>query len=171
MLLLYKITFILAVVDFESRKHPSRQVTVSVGNLSVILHITVCTFRRLRILARNKIHNLIVDAWIHSPEWTVGRYVVMPDHVHFFAAENELEGYPLGQWVGKWKAHVSRLWPFAKDQPVWQRSFWDHHLRNGDSYDVKWLYVRNNPVRHGLVSHPDDWPFQGSLNDLWWHDV
>ena len=155
----------------ESRKHPSRQVTVSLGNLSVILHITAYTFQRRRILACDEIHNLIVDAWIHAPEWTVGRYVVMPDHVHLFAAENELAGYPLGQWVGKWKAHVSRLWPFVKDQPIWQRSFWDHQLRNGDNYDVKWLYVRNNPVRHGLVSHPDDWRFQGCLNDLWWHDV
>ena len=139
-------------MDLESRKHPSRQVTASAGNRSIILHVTACTFRRRRILACNKIHDLIVDAWTHAPEWTVGRYVVMPDHVHLFAAENELEGYPLGQWVAKWKAHVSRLWPFAKDQPIWQRSFWDYQLRNGDSYDVKWLYIRNNPVRHGLVS-------------------
>jgi len=159
------------VVEPESRKHPSRQITVSAGNLSVILHITACTFRRHRILASNEIHNLIVDAWMHAPEWTVGRYVVMPDHVHLFAAENEFQGYPLGQWVGKWKAHVSRHWPFKKDQPIWQRNFWDHQLRNGDSYDVKWLYVRNNPVRHGFVSDPDDWPFQGTLNDLWWHDA
>ena len=128
----------------ESRKHPARQLTVSASNLSVILHITACTFRRRRI--------------------------VMPDHVHLFAAENELQGYPLGQWVAKWKAHVSRVWPVLKDQPIWQRSFWDHQLRDGDNYDAKWLYIRNNPVRHGLVTNPDDWPFQGTLNDLWWHD-
>ena len=94
----------------------------------------------------------------------------MQDHIHLFAAENEFRGYPLGQWVAKWKAHVSRLWPFRQGEPIWQRSFWDHQLRNGDSYDVKWSYVRNNPVRHGLVLNADDWPFQGTLNDLWWHD-
>ena len=154
----------------ESRKHPARQNTVSVGNLGPILHITACTFQRRRILACDETHNLILEAWTQAPEWTVGRYVVMPDHVHLFAAENELQGYPLGQWVAKWKAHVSRLWLFQKDKPIWQRSFWDHQLRDGDSYDVKWLYVRNNPVRHGLVSNPNDWPFQGTLNDLWWHD-
>jgi putative transposase len=154
----------------ESREHPSRQTTVSVGNLSVILLITACTYQRRRILARKNIHDLIVDAWTQAPEWTVGRYVVMPDHVHLFAAENELHGYPLGQWVGKWKAHVSRRWPGRANDPIWQRSFWDHQLRNGDSYAVKWLYVRNNPVRHHLVNDPDEWPFQGTLNDLWWHD-
>ena len=119
----------------ESRKHPARQLTVSEGNLSVILHITACTFRRRRILASDEIHNLILSAWRNSPEWTVG-YVLMPDHVHLFAAENEFRGYPLGQWVAKWKAHVSRLCPFRKDQPIWQRSFWDHQLRHGDNYDV-----------------------------------
>jgi RimJ/RimL family protein N-acetyltransferase len=27
------------------------------------------------------------------------------------------------------------------------------------AYDAKWLYVWWNPVRHGLVEHPDEWPF------------
>ena len=154
----------------ESRKHPSRQTTVSVGNLSVILLITACTHQRRPILARDEIHNLLIRAWTQAPEWTVGRYVVMPDHVHLFAAEKEFRGCPLGQWVGKWKAYVSRLWPFEKGKPIWQRNFWDHQLRDGDSYDVKWLYVRNNPVRHGFFANPDEWPFQGTLNDIWWHD-
>jgi len=154
----------------ESRKHPSRHTTISVGNLSVILMITACTHQRRPILASDKIHGLLVDAWKHAPEWTVGRYVVMPDHVHLFAAENQLQGCRLGQWVGKWKAHVSRGWPSPKQQPIWQRSFWDRQLRNGESYDTKWLYVRNNSVRHGLVSNSDDWPFQGALNELPWHD-
>jgi hypothetical protein len=54
----------------ESRKHPARQLTVSVGNLSPILHITVCTFQRRRILACDETHNLILDAWTQAPEWT-----------------------------------------------------------------------------------------------------
>jgi putative transposase len=154
----------------DSRKHPSRQPTVSVGNLSIIVLVTACAYQRRRILARHDVHDLIRHAWTQAPEWAVGRYVVMRDHVHLFAAENEFQGCPLGQWVGKWKAHVSRHWPFHEEKPIWQRSFWDHQLRNGDSYDVKWLYVRNNPVRHGLVEKADDWPFQGKVNDLAWHD-
>jgi putative transposase len=102
---------------------PPRQLTVSVGNLSVILHITACTFRRRRILACDEIHNLIVSAWRNSPEWTVGRYVVMPDHVHLFAAENEFQGYPLGQWIAKWKAHVSRLDRSKRTSPSGKGAF------------------------------------------------
>ncbi|MEM7014200.1 MAG: hypothetical protein AAF585_22295, partial [Verrucomicrobiota bacterium] len=31
-------------------------------------------------------------------------------------------------------------------------------------------YVRNNPVRHGLVTDADDWAYQGEINQLQWHD-
>jgi hypothetical protein len=30
--------------------------------------------------------------------------------------------------------------------------------------------VVNNPVRHGYVAHGEDWPYQGELNVLLWHD-
>lgn len=45
----------------------------------------------------------------------------------------------------------------------WQRGFFDHLLRNSESYTEKWEYVRQNPVRAGLVRHPDDWPYQGEV--------
>ncbi len=41
-------------------------------------------------------------------------------------------------------------------------------MRSDESYEEKWLYVRNNPVRAGLVNHADEWPYQGELNVLSW---
>ena len=38
--------------------------------------------------------------------------------------------------------------------PHWQKGLFDHVLRSGESYDEKWDYVRENPVRAGLVQ---DW--------------
>jgi hypothetical protein len=46
--------------------------------------------------------------------------------------------------------------------------FWDTQLRSGDSYGSKWLYVRENPVRHGYVSRAEEWPFSGTLNEFIW---
>ena len=37
----------------------------------------------------------------------------------------------------------------------------DHVLRSEESYGEKWLYVRDNPVRAGLVDDASDWPYQG----------
>ncbi len=50
----------------------------------------------------------------------------------------------------------------------WQADFWDTQMRDGDQYHRKWLYVRENPVRAGLVADADAWPFQGEVHSLWW---
>ena len=54
---------------------------------------------------------------------------------------------------------------------IWQRGFWDYQLRSGDSYHNRWQYVRDNPVRDELVGNADDWPYQGELNVLHWHEA
>jgi len=45
----------------------------------------------------------------------------------------------------------------------WQPGFFDHVLRSDESYAEKWNYVRDNPVRAGLVKAADDWPYQGEI--------
>ena len=42
----------------------------------------------------------------------------------------------------------------------WQRGFFDHRLRGCESAAEKTKYIRMNPVRAGLVSDPQDWPYQ-----------
>jgi hypothetical protein len=46
---------------------------------------------------------------------------------------------------------------------IWQPGFFDHLLRGSESYHEKWRYVRENPVRAGLVSCAEDWPYQGEI--------
>jgi hypothetical protein len=47
--------------------------------------------------------------------------------------------------------------------PLWQKQFFDHVLRSNESYDSKWLYVRENPTRAGLVDSADSWPYGGEI--------
>ena len=58
----------------------------------------------------------------------------------------------------------------ARISPLWQRGCWDVQLRQGESFAAKCEYIRNNPVRAGLVANADEWPYQGRLNNLMWHD-
>jgi REP-associated tyrosine transposase len=46
---------------------------------------------------------------------------------------------------------------------LWQPGFFDHILRTAESYVEKWNYVRENPVRAGLVQTANDWPYQGEI--------
>ena len=60
--------------------------------------------------------------------------------------------------VTKWKRFT------AKETGIcWQRDFFDHRLRDDESFDEKAAYIRNNPVRAGLVSDTRDWPWQIEL--------
>ena len=46
---------------------------------------------------------------------------------------------------------------------LWQPGFFDHVLRSTEGYSEKWNYVRENPVRAGLVDHATNWPYQGEI--------
>ena len=49
---------------------------------------------------------------------------------------------------------------------VWQPEFFDHLIRSSESYDQKWEYVRDNPVRAGFVSTANAWKYAGEIERL-----
>lgn len=152
------------------RKHPAHFTTHESGNRSTIVFLTVCVHRRRPLLADEVAHRLLLAAWSKADRWRIGRYVVMPDHVHLFCSPAIWPPAPLADWIGYWKSCATRAWPAVEQKPIWQKDHWDTQLRRHDSYAAKWEYVRNNPVRHGLVARADDWPFAGELHELRWHD-
>src|SRR5438477_6841080 len=79
-------------------------------NTSIILFLTICAKQRKLILANDKTHELLRAAWETQPSWLVGRYVIMPDHIHLFCAPTDLSTEPLKPWVRFWKSYVSKNW-------------------------------------------------------------
>jgi putative transposase len=150
------------------RKYPAHITPIERHNEPIILFVTVCSKDRKRILASIDVAQTIVSAWTGAKSWSVGRYVIMPDHIHLFCAPNVFPAEPLQQWIRYWKNVASRNWPRPDDQPIWQRDFWDTQLRRHENYDEKWEYVVENPARAGLVDKSEDWPFHGELNFLPW---
>ena len=110
-------------------------------------------------------HEAIRQSWQKAGAWIVGRYVLMPDHLHLFCAPSSYPPTPLPAWIAYWK----RLVTFEHGGSFWQKNFWDTQLRHGDSYATKWDYVRHNPVRAAVADKPEDWPYQGEVNLLRWH--
>lgn len=148
------------------RKHPIHLPFGEKHNRAIIIYVTTCTWKRRSILASARLHDAIVRVWRGTSTWIVGRYVIMPDHIHFFCAPNGVVP-SLERWMRYWKSNVTKGIT-AKSGEVWQRDHWDRQLRTSESYASKWEYVRRNPVRHGLCHDPDDWPYQGELNVLPW---
>jgi REP element-mobilizing transposase RayT len=126
--------------------------------------ITICTIHRQKITDLGSAYRAF-ETYVRRGRddfgVAVGRYVIMPDHLHFFVRGNE--DLNLAQWVNGLKRAISVPLGATKKRPLWQPGFFDHILRNDESYTQKWKYVRENPVRAGLVPRADDWPYQGEL--------
>jgi REP element-mobilizing transposase RayT len=53
--------------------------------------VTVCTKHRAKWLTSSEAHRLLVASWTQADAWLVGDYVLMPDHLHLFAAPRDLD--------------------------------------------------------------------------------
>jgi len=152
--------------EYPTRKHPARHPPIEQPNRMPIIFLTVCTHKRKPILVSEEIHQTLRSAWGSSDQWIVGKYIIMPDHIHLFCSPSTNEPLSIQQWIAFWKRLVSQNYPEL--QPMWQRDGWDTQLRTNESYSEKWQYVQNNPVRAGLIESPEDWSYQGTLNHLLW---
>ena len=150
--------------------------------------VTICTARRRKVLANEIVHCAVTEYGERGVDRNValGRYVIMPDHIHLFVRGGP--DFRLGLWVRGLKRVVAAavtggregsggskvLRPASSDggsyagrsHIIWQRGFFDHLLRNSESYAQKWNYVRENPVRAGLAANAEDWPYAGEIVEI-----
>ena len=95
---------------------------------------------------------------------TVYAYCFMPDHLHLLAAVPE--GTSLLQFVRHFKqltAYRFRRLPEHRNEALWQPRFYDHALRKEEDINRVALYIWGNPVRAGLASDWQQYPYWGSL--------
>jgi REP element-mobilizing transposase RayT len=86
----------------------------------------------------------------------VDQYCIMPDHIHFIISINTDEN---GRT--QFAPTISRVIKQFKDsitkqigRPIWQKSFYDHGIRNQRDYDEIWEYIENNPLKYALKKAP-----------------
>jgi putative transposase len=127
--------------------------------------VTICCANRKHLLANGDIHTAFREFALRGQcdrQIAVGRYVLMPDHLHVFV-RGPAE-FKLDQWTRMLKTTLGKkLRKLGYKSDFWQRGFFDHLIRNLESYAEKWEYVHQNPVRAGLVSRVEDWAYQGEV--------
>lgn len=125
-----------------------------------------------------------IDAW-----------VVLPDHIHAVWSLPEGDANYSDRWgaikarfskhvrqkVGykpslrkagqrtevEWLRSVRSPSKRAKqDAGIWQRRFWEHHIRDQADYDAHVRYCWGNPVKHGLVKRAVEWPYSSLHRDI-----
>ena len=104
--------------------------------------------------------------------FTIDAFVVLPDHLH------AVWTLPLDDcdFSTRWRLircrfaaalprqeRRSEIRIARRERGIWQRRFWEHTIRDDDDYRAHCGYVHFNPVKHGLVSHPAEWPYSSYL--------
>lgn len=108
-------------------------------------------------------YGLIVEQAINNIEKIystviVNSYVIMPDHIHLLLIiQNDPSGRPMaaptiGQAINQMKGYVSK----QIGQSIWQKSFYDHIIRNNKDYEFHIKYIHENPLK---------WYFHGDNHD------
>ncbi len=85
-------------------------------------------------------------------DWKWPLVLAMPDHLHGIVTFPK--SFFMKKTIADWKRWLAKTRSIA-----WQRDFFDHRLRDEPSAQEKARYIRMNPVRGGLVTKSEDWPY------------
>lgn len=106
--------------------------------------------------------------------FAIDAFVVLPDHLHCVWT------LPAGDadYSTRWRLIKARFsqgfGPVSRrdatlrrqDRGVWRRRFREHHLRSESDLAAHIGYCWANPVKHGLVERPEDWPYSSIHRDM-----
>lgn len=134
--------------DIEKRRHLEALVDAGYG---------VCWLRR------EDCARIVQEALLYfdGERYRVFAWVVMPNHVHVLF--QTLPDWAMGAVVGSWKTFTANAIGRLVRQPgepqpqVWHPEFWDRYIRDENHFASARAYIHNNPVKAGLVLHPEDW--------------
>ena len=88
-----------------------------------------------------------------SVQWFIHLFLLMPDHIHaLLSFPKNTNG--IQQTIKAWKS-----WTAKQLHIEWQRDFFEHRLRAGESASEKFHYILANPVRAGLAASSKEWPW------------
>ena len=86
----------------------------------------------------------------------VEKYCIMPDHIHFILSVNTDENGrtqfapTISRVIKQFKGSITK----QVGRPIWQKSFYDHGIRNRQDYKEIWEYIENNPLKYALQKAP-----------------
>ena len=127
--------------------------------------LTICTQHRRRVFISREAVDLVLlqlSQTASRNHVAVIAYCFMPDHLHLLV-ETTADDSNLAEFVRVFKQCSSYHWKTAFGHVLWQRSYFEHVLREGESPVKAARYLLGNPLRAGMVVSVEDYPFLGSM--------
>ena len=136
---------------------------------------TVVTYRRQTFLCDEPVRITLrraIDDVRKTHPFSINGWVLLPDHLHCMWTLPPGDSDFSARWAKikrlmtkqcKTTLHRDDLMNTSKtkrnESTIWQRRFWEHHIRNDRDYEHHLDYIHYNPVKHGHVQSPTEWPW------------
>jgi putative transposase len=122
--------------------------------------ITASTFQKRNILQSDRMAGLFVDVLLHYRQQTkylLYEFVVMPDHFHLLVTPLESLERAVQLIKGGFSYRAKKELGFAHE--IWQPSYYDRRVRDIGEYLAFREYIRQNPVKKGLVRVAEEYRY------------
>jgi putative transposase len=145
----------------ESRPWHHRPLHVFVPG--TIYMITAATLHKQRYFCDSERLTLVETTLFEVASdygWLLQAWAVLPNHYHFIAQSPE-NGKPLKPMIQRLHSQTARhlnAMDQARGRQVWFQ-YWDTCITFEKSYYPRLNYAHNNPVKHGLVTSAEQYPF------------
>ena len=127
--------------------------------------LTICTYDRTRLFVDDQSVELVVMQLSRTSgdqRFLVMAYCFMPDHVHMLVEGNH-PAADFREFVRIFKQRSAFSWKQRNETARWQRSYFEHVLRDDEDTVGVAKYILENPVRGNLVERAEDYPYLGSM--------
>lgn len=143
--------------------HPARNASAAnILNPSRTFFVTTSTSMGRRLLQSERNAELLIDvlrSLVAEGKFELHDFVVMPDHFHLLLTV--YDGMTVEKAMqlikGRFSHRVSH--EFGYKGEVWRRGFTETQVMNRSSFGKHSEYIALNPVRAGLVTSADEYPF------------
>lgn len=111
------------------------------------------------LLKEPKNAEVVIGNWWYfdGSKYDIHAYVVMPNHIHILI--RVYSGIKLSDILHSWKSYSAKMIKTDCNKKVWFRDYFDRYIRDDIHFNRVVAYIKNNPVKAGLVKNSDDWPY------------
>jgi putative transposase len=143
--------------------HPARNAApANILNPSRIFFATTKTSMSMRLLQSERNAGLLIDvlrSLVAEHRFKLHDFVIMPDHIHLLIeVGRDMTVEKAMQLIkGRFSHRLSH--EFGYKGEVWQRGFTEVQVLNKQNFEAHRVYIAANPVKAGLASTAEEYPF------------
>ena len=131
------------------------------------VHVTICTDNKERIFNSEINAKIVIDELLKAARdvrFRILCYCLMPDHFHVIVSPGE-STLTLSKFLNIFKGRTTAALREREGlKKTWQRSAFDHIIRTEENLKGVIDYIRNNPVRKGILKNAEDYPYSKSFD-------